>query len=65
MNNSIDDIFARAEKINAGVQKAVRKLIERKAALNGSLVVGDIDGFKTVPAKDLLRDLNEKDAKKA
>ncbi|HTJ14830.1 MAG TPA: hypothetical protein VL547_22485 [Dinghuibacter sp.] len=65
MKNSGNDIFARAEKINEGIQKAIRKMIEREAALNGNLVIGDEHGFKTVPAKDVLRELNEEAAKKA
>lgn len=64
MINKQQDIVQLSEKINTGIQKAVRKLIEREAALGESLVVGDKDGFKTVPAKDLLHNLNERDAKK-
>ncbi|HTJ12523.1 MAG TPA: hypothetical protein VL547_10880, partial [Dinghuibacter sp.] len=60
--NKRDDIIQLAEKINVGIHKAVRKLIEREAALGGNLVVGDDDGFKTVPAKDVLRELNEEAA---
>lgn len=45
-------------KILDGVNKAVRKLVETAAANNESLVVGDEkDGFKSVPAKDLLKQL--------
>ena len=45
-----------AEKILYGVNKALRKLVETSAANNESLVVGDDNGgFKSVPAKELLK----------
>jgi len=47
-----------SEKILQGLKIALRKLVERKAAQNESLVIGDKDGtIKTVPAKDLLETL--------
>jgi len=47
-----------AEKILYGVNKALRKLVETSAANNESLVVGDDKGgFKSVPAKELLKTL--------
>jgi hypothetical protein len=47
-----------SEKIVAGVNKALRKLVETSAANDKSLVVGDDQGnFKTVPAKELLKNL--------
>jgi lipid A disaccharide synthetase len=47
-----------AEKILYGVNKALRKLVETSAANNPSLVVGDDSvGFKSVPAKELLKTL--------
>ena len=47
-----------AEKILYGVNKALRKLVETSAANNESLVVGDDNGgFKSVPAKELLKTL--------
>ncbi len=43
-----------SEKVLAGIRKAVRKLIERRAAENSTLVVL-VDGKPAeVPAKDLL-----------
>lgn len=63
MASSVNVAFL--EKLIPGIHKAVRKVIERRAALGGSLVVGDENGFKSVPAKDLLRELNEESAKKA
>jgi hypothetical protein len=59
MTNDKEDIYSLAARINAGIQMAVNKLIEREAALGGTLVVGDKDGFKTVPAKELLREREE------
>jgi len=47
-----------ADKILYGVNKALRKLVETSAANNESLVVGDDKGgFKSVPAKELLKTL--------
>lgn len=47
-----------AEKILFGVNKALRKLVETSAANNESLVIGDDKGgFKSVPAKELLKTL--------
>jgi hypothetical protein len=46
------------KKIIDGVNKGLRKLVETSAANNRSLVVGDDNGgFKTVPAKELLKTL--------
>lgn len=42
------------EKIISGVRKAVQKLVERKAAENGTLVVLVNGKPAEVPAKDLL-----------
>ncbi len=45
-------------KIMNGVNKALRKLVETSAANNECLVVGDDKGgFKSVPAKELLKTL--------
>lgn len=45
-------------KIVAGVNKALRKLVETSAANDKSLVVGDDKGnFKSVLAKELLKNL--------
>lgn len=47
-----------AEMIIQGVRKAVRKLVEERAAKGQSLVIGDMDGtIKKVPAKELLEEL--------
>jgi hypothetical protein len=51
----LDELSA---KILGGINKALRKLAETAAANNESLVVGDDDGgFKSVPAKELLKTL--------
>ena len=56
--NSKNDIAELSEKILAGVQKALRKLVETNAANDEEMVVGDKDGnVRTVPAKDLLAKL--------
>lgn len=48
-------------KILGGVNKALRKLVETSALHDESLVVGDENGgFKSVPAKELLKELNSK-----
>ena len=47
-------------KLLKGVNTAVRKLVEKAVANNESLVVGDEKGgFKSVPAKELLKQLLE------
>jgi hypothetical protein len=49
-----------SEKVLKGLKKALRKLFETRAANNQELVVGDKYGnFKSVPAKDLLKNLPE------
>lgn len=48
------------EKIKLGVEIARRKLVEERASKNENLIIGDKDGhFKSVPAKDLLNQLNQ------
>jgi hypothetical protein len=43
-----------------GLKKALRKPVETRAANNQDLVVGDkYSNFKSVPAKDLLKNLPE------
>lgn len=60
MNGERVDISDLSEKVLRGLRKALRKLVETSAANNQELVVGDKDGnFKSVPAKDLLKDLPE------
>jgi len=47
-----------SNKIMEGVNKALRKLVETSAANNESLVIGDDKGgFKSIPAKKLLKTL--------
>jgi len=58
MQNKNTGIEELSEKILRGLKIALRKLVERSAAQNKSLVIGDKDGtIKTVPAKDLLETL--------
>lgn len=49
-----------SEKILLGLKIANRKLVEKTAAENGSLIIGNIDGScKDVPAKELLKEMNK------
>lgn len=49
-----------SQKILLGLKIANRKLVEKTAAENGSLIIGNIDGsFKDVPAKELLKEMNK------
>jgi len=58
MQNKNTGIEELSEKILRGLKIALRKLVERSAAQNKSLVIGDKDGtIKIVPAKDLLETL--------
>jgi hypothetical protein len=50
-----------SEKILEGAREAMRKLIKKRAANNGSLVIRDKDGeIREVPAKELLETLPKK-----
>jgi len=61
ISNEKKDINELAVKIIDGVNKALRKLVEESVAKNENLVVGDgATGFKTVPAKELLKTLSKK-----
>jgi hypothetical protein len=47
-----------SERIIFGVRKAVRKMIEERAAIDEVVMVGDgEEGFKYVPARELLETL--------
>ena len=49
-----------AEKIIFGVRKAVRQLVEKSAANDESLIIGDGKGnFGPVPAKELLKNFDK------
>jgi hypothetical protein len=49
-----------AEQIIFGVRKAVRQLVEKSAANDESLIVGDGKGnFGPVPAKELLKNYDK------
>lgn len=61
MDNRKTNISELSEKVLRGLRKAFRKLVEISAANNEELVVGDKYGnFKSVPPKDLLKNLPEK-----
>lgn len=56
MDNAKDNFDELAEKIVAGVQRAVRKMVEASAVKGESVVIGDADGsIKYIPAKELLK----------
>jgi hypothetical protein len=58
IENSKPQISEFSAKILVGINKALRQLVERSAANNESLVIGNKDGsFKSVPAKELLKTL--------
>jgi hypothetical protein len=60
MDNRKANISELSDKVLRGLTKAFRKLVEASAANNEELVVGDRYGnFKSVPAKDLLKNLPE------
>lgn len=48
-----------SDRVLLGIRKAMRKLVEDKAASNKSLVVSVGDEIKRVPAKDLLKTLKD------
>ncbi len=49
-----------SQKILLGLKISNRKLVEKTAAENGSLIIGNVDGsFKDVPAKELLKEMNK------
>jgi hypothetical protein len=52
------DIDELSSKVMEGLKRANRKLVENAALNDRSLIVGDDrDGFKAVPAKELLKKL--------
>ena len=54
-NNQLSD------KLLQGIKTAVRKLVEKSAVNNESLVVRDNDGIvKDIPAKEILEQMNKK-----
>ena len=60
MSNERLSISDLSDKVLRGSKKALRKLVETKAANNQNLIVGDEHGnFKSVPAKEILKNLPE------
>jgi len=56
INNKQTDINELADLLIAGVRTANRKMAEKAAANNEELIIGDKNGgFKSVPAKELLK----------
>lgn len=60
MKNSSKQISDFSSKILNGARKAYYKLLEETAARNGSLVVERDGKVVQIPAKQLLKELNEK-----
>jgi hypothetical protein len=59
-NGDLDEL---GERILYGVNKALRQLVEKSAANDESLVIGDDKGgFKSVPAKEILKTLPPQNA---
>ncbi|WP_276485450.1 hypothetical protein [Paraflavitalea pollutisoli] len=49
------------KKILQGIKDAARELVEKSAANNKTLVIGDAEGgIQIVPAKDLLEQMDKK-----
>ncbi|SEJ81622.1 hypothetical protein SAMN05216327_12191 [Dyadobacter sp. SG02] len=62
MKAEIQNADRLSKRIIFGVRKAVRKMIEERAAIDEVVMVGDgEEGFKYVPAKDLLESLKNSD----
>ena len=60
MENKPNNFAELSEKLLQGIGKAIRKLVETRAANGESLVIGDQDGnIKRIPAKDLLETLQK------
>ncbi len=58
--NNRTDINELSQRVIGGVRKAVRELIEKSAANDESLIIGDKEGnVKSVPAKELLKTLRK------
>ena len=56
MNIERESFDETAEKILAGVRKAVRQMVEENALKNETIVIGESDGtVRHVPARDLLK----------
>lgn len=59
MINKKADIDELSEKVLLGMKIAIKKLVEKSAANDENLVIGDNDGnIMTVPAKDLLSSIS-------
>lgn len=67
MKPKTQDLDEFSQKIMLGIRKAVHKMIEERAEINEVVMVGDgEEGFKYVPAKELLESLknSEQDSDK-
>lgn len=64
MKPKTQDLDEFSQKIMVGVRKAVRKMIEERAEIGEVVMVGDgEEGFKYVPARELLETLRKDESK--
>jgi|GEM_PF-1147769 len=62
VNNEEISFDELSDNILIGINRALRKLVEKTAAADDTLIIGNEDGTcKEVPAKELLKALNEKE----
>lgn len=63
MKPKTQDLDEFSQKIMVGVRKAVRKMIEERAEIGEVVMVGDgEEGYKYVPARELLEKLRKDDS---
>jgi hypothetical protein len=63
MKPKTQDLDEFSQKIMVGVRKAVRKMIEERAEIGEVVMVGDgEEGYKYVPAGELLEKLRKDDS---
>lgn len=63
MKPKTQDLDEFSQKIMVGVRKAVRKMIEERAEIGEVVMVGDgEEGYKYVPAKELLETIRKDDS---
>jgi len=63
MKPKTQDLDEFSQKIMVGIRKAVRKMIEERAEIGEVVMVGDgEEGYKYVPARELLEKLRKDDS---
>jgi hypothetical protein len=59
-----EDFDLKMDRILAGIQKAVRKMVEESALRDDTVVIGDQDGImRHIPAREALKMLENADSK--